>query len=363
MRIAQITYSYKPIVGGADVYAARLHRLLLDDGHDACVYQRRRPTTGREVRALPPIPGVSPGGEFWLLPLFLPLYAPALLRHRALIVHYPNYWMPVLWHRRIIGLSHGVTWDDRPDSAASRFKKWLAKAAFRNCQAFVANDTFFLREMGLEVEPGKHLFEEVAPGRWFIPNTVDVGTFAPNEGVSALRELNPILVPRNIYRNRGLHLALEAYALFRREHPETTLVIVGDFSQPDYARELATQVRHLGLVGRAIFTGPVPYEEMPTIYGSGLMTVVPSVCGEGTSLAALESMSCGVPTVTTDVGGLADLPTNQAPAEIDALARAMLETFERRDEEGARQRKLVLSLFPEERWKETWLKVVQQVAG
>ena len=363
MRIAQVTYSYKPIIGGADVYAARLHRLLMGEGYESCVYQRHREAEGREVRMLPRLPGLSAGREFWLLPLFVPLHALSLLQKRALIVHYPNYWLPVFWHHRIIGLSHGVTWDDRPQSAAGRFKKWLARTAFRNCQAFVANDTFFLREMGLDVEPGKGAFEEVAPGRWFIPNTVNAETFSPNRGTRELRELNPILVPRNIYRNRGLHLALEAYNLFRREHPETTLVIVGDFSQPEYARELAAQTRDLGLLGRVVFAGPVPHDEMPAVYGSALMTVIPSLCGEGTSLSALESMSCGVATVSTDVGGLADLPTVQAPPHIEPLARAMIETFERREEEGEQQRKLVLAHYPEERWNDTWLKVVEQVVG
>ena len=227
MRIGHVTYGYRPTLGGAETYLVELIRVLAEAGHTQRVYQRGTGEKGPDVLRVPTWRRLSPGMQFWSLAATLPLRWPWLAREELLIVHYPLYALPVLWHPRIVGLSHGVTWDDRPGSRAARLKKRLARIAFARSRAYVANDTFFLREMGLDAPPGQGAFQQISPGRWFIPNCVDTEWFVPTPGQDEVRALNAVLVPRNLYRNRGIHLAIAAFPRVLEAYPETHLVIVG----------------------------------------------------------------------------------------------------------------------------------------
>jgi glycosyltransferase involved in cell wall biosynthesis len=361
MRIAHITYTYFPLVGGGDIYVEALRRALEARGHPQVVLARRSRETAPWVVVAPnPLRGLP--AEFWTQVLGLIARAPVLWTQDAIIAHYPIYALAarsLAPGRRIIGVSHGVTWDDRPASLRSRIKQAVARAAFRRCAAFVANDTNFLREMGLDLEPGTRLFEQVAPGRWFIPNCVDTGRFQPGQGWQQLRALRPIIVPRNLFFNRGVHLAITAFAHFRQAYPETRLVIVGATAQPRYARALRELVRRLELQEDVVFWGAVAHADMPAVYAAAEMVVIPSVAGEGTSLSALEAMACGIATISTNIGGLADLPTYHCAPNGASMAEAMLHVYARRGEVGAGQLAEVRRSFSRQHWEDAWSRVLE----
>jgi hypothetical protein len=94
-------------------------------------------------------------------------------------------------------------------------------------------------------------------------------------------------------------------------------------------------------------------------YSSAGMTIIPTLCKEGTSLSALESMSCGTATVSTNVAGLADLPTVQSLPTPDGLAEAMIRTWKDREVVAERQRKIVTETFNFANWSAAWLEAVR----
>jgi glycosyltransferase involved in cell wall biosynthesis len=372
MRIAQVTYTFKPIRGGADAYAGQLRDLLQREGHEEIVYQRLagggfERAGSPEVRFLRnPFRGLP--AEFWTQALSLPLEWWRLSRFDAAIFHYPVYLLACLPARLsgrplLVGLSHGITWDDRPGSARSRIKRAVARAAFRTADLYVANDTNFLREMGIAAPPAQGAYSRLAPRAWFIPNAVDLECFRPVAPDARLEALNAILVPRNLFFNRGVHLAIEAFAIFSRRYPDTNLVIVGHPSQPRYADWLRRLARDLSVRSRVIFWGPAERQQMPSLYSASLMTLIPSVAGEGTSLSALESMACGAATISTDVAGLADLPTIKSAPKAEDLAQVMTETFPERAEVGARQRREVSEGFSLPMWEQAWQKVISEISS
>jgi len=366
MRIGQITYTYQPITGGGDVYVSLLAQVLERAGHEVSVFQRSAPVAEDPNLHFINNPLARIKGEFWTQAYFLAGQREELLKQDLLIAHYPIYLLAAArllrgkTSPRLIGLSHGVTWDDgRPISAI--VKRALARRAFRRADGFVANDSYFLREMGLATRPRQGLFSEVADRRWFIPNAV------PPEPPSArprpeLQGLQAIIVPRNFYRNRGIHLALEAFHCFAPHYPETRLVILGAKSQPAYAAEVEQRIRQLGLEKRVICWGHVRHETMEDFYASSEMCLIPSLCGEGTSLSALEAMAYGLSTISTDVAGLKDLPSVKCRPQAESLAEVMLQTYPRRGEIGAEQKALVTKEYSFERWAQTWLAVIQQAA-
>jgi|GEM_PF-236098 len=366
LSVAQVTYTYKPIVGGADVYVSQLADLIVDGGHEHVVYQRRSRTTAPEVRFVPN-PTRNRPLEFWTQAIALLRLWRELRSHDVVICHYPHYLLALdllslLRPRPVrVAISHGVFWDDAPGSLRSAAKAWLTRLAFRRAHLYIANDTNFLRAMGLRIAPRRRMFSQVAPGVWFIPNGVDTDRFRPTEPLPALRALNAILVPRNLYRNRGIHLAIDAYDLFRQGAPETKLFVVGGSGQPAYVRELQRDILRRGLDTRVIFHGRVPHDDLPPIYSAAQMTLIPSLCGEGTSLSALESMACGTATICTDVAGLRDLPGPHAAPNAYALAHVMRQVYADREQIGEDQRRQVHSTYSLANWRRAWARALAGV--
>jgi glycosyltransferase involved in cell wall biosynthesis/GT2 family glycosyltransferase len=359
LSIAQVTYTYQPITGGADVYVSQLAELFAAVGHRHTVYQRRIDTPHPGVRFVPnPLHGRPL--EFWTHTLGLFRLWRELAAHDVVICHYPPYLLALFLMSLLtrgpvrVGISHGVFWDDEPRALRSRFKAWIARLAFRRAHLYIANDTEFLRAMGLRLPPMHRAHAEVAPGVWFVPNGVDVERFRPVNAIPELRALNAILVPRNLYRNRGIHLAVQAFDAFRQEHPNTSLVIAGGGGQPDYVEEVQSDIARRGLKRAVVFYGSVPHDELPAVYSSARLTLIPSLCGEGTSLSALESMACGTATICTAVAGLKDLPGPHVAPEAEALAEVMRQVYLRRLATGDEQRRIVQERYSLAIWRRSW---------
>jgi glycosyltransferase involved in cell wall biosynthesis len=384
LSIAQITYTYQPITGGADVYVSQLGEVIVNAGHQHWVYQRAAETDDPSVRRVPNLLRALPL-EFWTQALALFRLRREILSHDIVICHYPHYLLAVdlmsFFGRRPVrvGLSHGVFWDDAPWwTPRSLIKLIIARLAFRRAHAYIANDTHFLRAMGLRIEPRQDMHSRIAPRVWFIPNGVDTQQFQRVASIPEIADRNAILVPRNLFRNRGIHLAIEAFAQFRSRHPETTLFIVGGGGQPAYVEQLKRMVANLGLatpspraergkggevrtqgvpggeVGAVVFYGPVPHDQLPAVHSSAQLTLIPSICGEGTSLAALESMACGVATISTFVAGLRDLPGPHALPIVSSLVETMESVWPDRVKIGEEQRARAATHYSIEKWRRSW---------
>jgi glycosyltransferase involved in cell wall biosynthesis len=353
IKIAHITYSYYPLKGGADVYLDNLFKLLEEEGYEQEIFQKWGRNLPSHIHSYPPLPKIK-GHDFWLFPLCLALLSPLLAKYNLLLIHYSPYFLPLRWHPRTIVISHGVTWDDSPQSKAGKIKKWLARFAFEKSTSFVANDSFFMREMSINISPGEKMFSPVLPSRWLIPNCVDTSLFSSED-----REGMDIIVPRNLYFSRGIHLVIEAFQHIRKHLPSSRLLIIGGIGDSNYALRLYRRIKELGLEDRVFFLGHIPWEKMRGIYQKAGICLIPSLFGEGTSLSALEAMACGVATISTSIGGLADLPTIKCQPNPDSLAEKILEVYPKRREIGRWQRNEVSINFSINLWRQAWLKVVK----
>lgn len=367
MKIGIISTEYLPATGGAQTYLENLIAVFEKAGNKVTIYQFDNGEVSPKVKLLPHKPKFIPGGralDLWWYNLALLTKISRLMREDILIVNYAFHSWPVFWHKKVIILSHGCEWDIPPTSWSQKLKIMIAKWSFRHFDHLVANDSNYFRQMGVGLKPKEMMFQEVLPGKWFLPNAVDGSIFKPTNPDPKIRRLNAVLVPRNISPARGIHLAIEAYGIFRKKFPKTNLVIVGhlEFAPANYQRQIKEIIERLKITSAVKFVGNISWAKMPSVYSGGQMAVIPTIQREGTSLAALEAMASGVATVSTDRWGLADLPTEQSGISPQEMSEVMVKVYSDRKRIANHQRQEVLRKYNLDNWGKAWLKVLNQVS-
>jgi glycosyltransferase involved in cell wall biosynthesis len=137
------------------------------------------------------------------------------------------------------------------------------------------------------------------------------------------------------------------------------LYIVGAKYDINYYNSLVKIIEDLKLENDVIFFGSIPYKETPRLYNSSDLVIIFSLFREGTSLAALEAMACGSLVITTDIGGLRDLPTIKANAEnLDSI---ILNSIENRENIISKQISFVKENFDQKKWLQSWRAIIESL--
>jgi glycosyltransferase involved in cell wall biosynthesis len=124
-----------------------------------------------------------------------------------------------------------------------------------------------------------------------------------------------------------------------QHHPDLHYLIIGGASpEGDNRAELEAQVARLGLAERVHFAGTLPPDELKWALSASDIFVL-STRNEGWANVFLEAMACGLPVVTTDVGGNAEVvcrdelgsivPFGDAAALQQALGQALNKDWDR----------------------------------
>ena len=366
MKLAHISTCYKPVVGGQEVYIKNLQEVLKNGGVESVVYQPDRGARDTDVIPvwrLKGFPRLIPGSDGQMFNVCLKLlHGKELDRYDVIISHYALHAWPLRkYAKKTIVLSHGVEWHIENQTWNDRQREGSARKCLDSF-THVVNDTHYLRYFGYDVKPAQGFFTEVSPGKWFIPNCVDTDYFCPGKGHPSLKGKRVILVPRQMVPDRGIDLAIKAFAEVLKQDNSLEMCLLGKRHSGEYVQYLDQLIIDLNLAGKVYFSEGVSNAEMPAWYNGALVTVIPTLRREGTSLSALESMSCGVATVSTNVAGLADLPTLQCDPEVTSLKNAILEAVIDREAIGEKQKVEVQKTFNMHNWSETWMNVVLSVS-
>ncbi len=362
MKVCHVTMHYQPLVGGQEVYIKNLIDIFNKHGIQSDVIQpfnfhRGVNSSGVKIIYTPTIPKLPQWLKWFVFNLNLRFYRKKLKYYDVLICHYPFHYPAVKWHKKVIVVSHGILFDKQLKTI---FDKYLAKASQLVCRSrclVVANDTDFLRYNGLALTPAENFFTEVKPRMWFIPNCIDIDKYA-DQGAS--RD-NKIVVVRNIRPDRGIDLAIRAFALFNKEVGGYQLAFIGSVGDKKYYEQCRLLVSELGLDNQVEFIGHLNQEAVIKQYAAAKMSLVPSLAKEGTSLSALESMAGGTPVVSTDIGGLADLPALKVAVEAESMAKAMLAIINDWQYYSTQQ-KAEVQKFNLNNWAAAWLKVIKSLS-
>jgi len=175
-----------------------------------------------------------------------------------------------------------------------------------------------------------------------LPPGVDPEVFTPQVDGSAVRRRHLLgdrptvvcvsrLVPR-----KGQDVLIRALPEVRRRVPGAALLIVGGGGDLPRLRRLA---RSLDLDRDVVFTGAVPWAELPEHYAAGHVFAMPcrtrrgGLDVEGLGLVYLEASATGLPVVAGDSGGAPDavldgetgyvLPGRSVDAVVDRVGRLL----------------------------------------
>ena len=151
-----------------------------------------------------------------------------------------------------------------------------------------------------------------------IGNGVDLTKFTPMPRLDARRQLGlpddaEVLVSvGTLVERKGFHRVIECLPGLLTAHPRLHFVIVGGAGpEGDMAAKLKKLASTLGLDDRVHFLGPSPNERLKVPLSASDVFVL-ATSYEGWANVFLEAMACGLPVVTTDVGGNAQVVNNRS---------------------------------------------------
>ncbi|EMA47109.1 glycosyltransferase family 4 protein [Halobiforma nitratireducens] len=145
-----------------------------------------------------------------------------------------------------------------------------------------------------------------------VPNGIDTERFSPEGPESDLVDADGpvVLFVGRLVEGKRPRDAIAALERVRGECPEATLYFCGD---GPLRSDLEDEVIRRGLEDAIEFVGHVPYEDVPTIYRSADVLVLPSRA-EGLPRTVLESMASATPVVVSDLPQVAPIATEGGEA-------------------------------------------------
>jgi len=140
---------------------------------------------------------------------------------------------------------------------------------------------------------------------------VDISRFHPPENPAMTGGRFRIVSVCRLVEKKGIDIALEALALFVREHPDRTVSydIVGDGPERSRLEQLAGL---LGIGDMVTFHGEKPQEDVSGILTASQVFILPSRTAkngdmEGIPVSLMEAMACGLAVVSTRHSGIPEL--------------------------------------------------------
>jgi len=166
---------------------------------------------------------------------------------------------------------------------------------------------------------------------------VDTGVFSPGISARAQWGLDPeafvVLFVGWFLPRKGLQVLLHALHLVRQQGlaggRKIQLAVAG--TGPG-RREIEALARRLGLNEQVQLLGALPYRQMPELYRSADLFVLPSVAmpdwQEQFGMALIEAMACGVPCIASDSGAIPEIAGERGamlttPGNAERLAAAI----------------------------------------
>lgn len=316
LRICLISKQFPPGVGGAETYAYELANGLADRGHDVDVYTQWIDSPDEEADVHKNVSVTRICKARRKLVTFETLWFSFTARRKIDFDEYDvvhGTMMPASTvavtpfnniEAAVVLTSHGTSIGETKAVALETPADYLLKFFFFPIN--VVMDYVAGRDADEIIAISDHAAEQLA--EWFrfdddvhmIPHGVNADRFYPREETypAVNPEKKTVLYVGRLGARKGLDLVLRALA--QLDNPEIEFLIAGTGRHEEHLRSLAAE---LGVEGRIRFLGYVPDEDLPQLYSSSDVFVLPSRY-EGFGLVVLEAAACGTPVIGANAGGI-----------------------------------------------------------
>jgi glycosyltransferase involved in cell wall biosynthesis len=153
------------------------------------------------------------------------------------------------------------------------------------------------------------VFAEFGVETRVIPNIIDLERFRPRFRALEQESFN-LVVTRNLEAIYGLDIAIKALGIARESIPSMRLKIAGSGPQLSELQEL---VQELHLLHNVEFVGRLGPAEIVSLYQSADGLLNPTTV-DNMPNSVLEALACGVPVISTDVGGVPYIVVHESTA-------------------------------------------------
>jgi len=156
---------------------------------------------------------------------------------------------------------------------------------------------------------------------------------------------------------------LEAFTMVKKKDAGIKLVLIG--AREIGHGEVAERIERLGIKDDVVFSGWLPFEDIPLIYAASELFVFPSL-HEGFGIPVLEAMATGVPVVCSGIAPLTEVAADAAllvdPLDSGAMADGMLRLL---GDEVLRKRLVSRGLerAAEFSWEKTARETIEAIKG
>ncbi|SIS42896.1 glycosyltransferase family 4 protein [Neptunomonas antarctica] len=317
MKIAIISVDFAPNVGGVAAHVVELGKALVTLGHEVHVLtlpiadkQESIETWQGMIVHRPRLPKSKP-----LYTVFMKIWLRRFLKKNPVDIIHVHGMRPLEATR---GLNTPVIFTNHTSGYLRRLEKGpkvhaeLARRLAHICHVLAPSD---------ELCEATRVVGFTKPVD-FIPNGVDVARFTP----SPIRPDRPvtILLARRLVDKNGVTVYAEAVSALKGL--DVQLIFAGNGPERVKVERI---LKSNGMFDKSTFLGDVSNQDMPDVYRSADISVLPSFM-EATSITGLESMACGLPLIGTRVGGIPTLITEGEtglmvpPGDPDALGEALV---------------------------------------
>ena len=362
-RIAIVSDFFHPRLGGVELHQYSLAQALLQRGHTVVVItgtyaspvpghaQRqgvRYLTSGLKVYYCPHL-SFHQQASIHTLYAFLPLLRCILLRERIQVLH-AHQATSMLAHESIL---HAATlglpciYTDHSlfgfNSMSSIHLNKLLTFTLSLCSAAIAVSHCSKDNLCLRAQLDPHVVH-------VIPNAVDTTQFTPQpqpaSGNNTAGRVKVLVLSRLVYR-KGIDLAIDVIPLVCAQLPCVDFVIGGDGPKRIKVEEMRERSR---LHDRIALLGPLPHSAIPAALSAADVFLNCSLT-EAFCIAILEAVSCGLPVVSTRVGGVPEILPPELLDTVDVDVHAIVAAVVRAVERVQRDRQQGAQHMQRLRWQ------------
>jgi glycosyltransferase involved in cell wall biosynthesis len=174
----------------------------------------------------------------------------------------------------------------------------------------------------------KEIFARRGLATCVVPNAIDLDFFRRTRHTPDFSAPH-LLIARNLEPIYDIPTALKAFAIVRKKLPHARLTIAGTGSQREALQHLAQQ---LDIMDAVTFTGRLDSDRIYNLYIQADLMLNSSTV-DNMPISILEALACGVPVVSSNVGGIPYMvQDNQTallvpPGNEQAMAEAALKVL------------------------------------